>query len=87
MNIHLLPAVLVMVSTVALVEAAIAGTALIDAAAYPEGPLWRNGKLLYVENAGPGMKQWDGQHSRVRSGEGAVPWRRLPMDEMSYLNL
>jgi gluconolactonase len=40
-----------------------AGTVLIDAAAaYPEGPLWRDGKLLYVEYAGPGIKMWDGTH-------------------------
>ena len=30
-------------------------------AAYPEGPLWRDGKLLYVEYAGPGVKIWDGK--------------------------
>jgi len=37
---------------------------LIDAAAaYPEGPLWRDGKLLYVEYAGPGIKIWDGKHA------------------------
>jgi gluconolactonase len=43
-----------------------AGTVLIDAAAaYPEGPLWRDGKLLYVEYAGPGIKMWDG--TRVAS--------------------
>jgi gluconolactonase len=29
-------------------------------AAYPAGPLWRDGKLLYVEYAGPGVKYWDG---------------------------
>lgn len=39
-----------------------AHTVLVDAsAAYPEGPLWRDGKLLYVEYAGPGIKDWDGQ--------------------------
>jgi len=39
-----------------------AGTVVIDpAAAYPEGPLWRDGKLLYVEYAGPGVKIWDGK--------------------------
>ena len=39
-----------------------AATVVIDpAAAYPEGPLWRNGKLLYVEYAGPGVKIWDGK--------------------------
>ena len=42
-----------------------AGTLVVDAtAAYPEGPLWRNGKLLYVEYAGPGIKIWDGKHTR-----------------------
>jgi len=30
-------------------------------AIYPEGPLWRNGKLLYVEYGGPGIKIWDGK--------------------------
>jgi gluconolactonase len=44
--------------------AAQAGTVLVDAsAAYPEGPLWRDGKLLYVEYAGPGIKVWDGKRS------------------------
>ena len=39
-------------------------TVLIDAAAaYPEGPLWRDGKLLYVEYAGPGIKLWDGKRT------------------------
>ena len=36
-------------------------TVLIDATAvYPEGPLWRDGRLLYVEYAGPGIKAWNG---------------------------
>src|SRR5271155_1410911 len=34
-------------------------------AAYPEGPLWRAGKLLYVEYAGPGVKIWDGKSASV----------------------
>jgi gluconolactonase len=42
----------------------LAGTVLVDAtAAYPEGPLWRDGKLLYVEYAGPGIKIWDGKRA------------------------
>jgi sugar lactone lactonase YvrE len=41
-----------------------AGTVLVDAkAAYPEGPLWWGGKLLYVEYAGPGIKAWDGKRT------------------------
>jgi gluconolactonase len=46
--------------------AARAGTTLVDATAlYPEGPLWREGKLLYVEYAGPGIKMWDGKRATV----------------------
>jgi gluconolactonase len=45
--------------------AAQADPALVDAAAYPEGPLWHDGKLLFVEYAGPGIKMWDGQHTSV----------------------
>jgi gluconolactonase len=53
-----------MVAAANLVAAARADTVLIDATAvYPEGPLWRDGKLLYVEYAGPGIKIWDGKHA------------------------
>jgi sugar lactone lactonase YvrE len=34
-------------------------------AIYPEGPVWREGKLFYVEYAGPGVKVWDGREVRV----------------------
>jgi len=48
----------------ALAGASQAGTVLIDpTAAYPEGPLWRDGKLFYVEYAGPGIKMWDGKRT------------------------
>jgi len=41
---------------------AFAGLDVIDPhAVYPEGPLWRDGKLFYVEYAGPGVKVWDGR--------------------------
>jgi gluconolactonase len=50
------------VSATAPAGASRANTELLDAtAAYPEGPLWRDGKLLYVEYAGPGIKMWDGK--------------------------
>jgi gluconolactonase len=49
------------VSAATLMGASRAETVLVDAAAYPEGPLWRDGKLLYVEYAGPGIKMWDGK--------------------------
>jgi len=40
------------------------GLTVIDSEVrYPEGPLWFNGKLLYVEYAGPGIRQWDGRRS------------------------
>ena len=43
-----------------------ANTTLVDATAvYPEGPLWQDGKLLFVEYAGPGIKIWDGQRISV----------------------
>src|ERR1700756_2516473 len=38
-------------------------------ALYPEGPLWDQGRLLFVEYAGPGIKSWDGK-------EATVWWRR-----------
>lgn len=54
-----------MLSVAALMGVSRADTVLVDAtAAYPEGPLWWDGKLLYVEYAGPGIKVWDGKHAR-----------------------
>ncbi len=42
----------------------LADLVVLDAhAAYPEGPLWSQGKLLYVEYAGDGIKTWDGQRT------------------------
>ena len=39
-----------------------AATTVVDAhAIYPEGPVWRDGKLLFVEYGGPGVKIWDGK--------------------------
>lgn len=43
-----------------------AGVEVIDAhARYPEGPLWDQGRLLYVEYAGDDIKTWDGKESKV----------------------
>src|SRR5438309_2970126 len=43
---------------------------LIDAhARYPEGPLWDQGRLLYVEYAAGDIKSWDGKQS-------SIYWRR-----------
>jgi hypothetical protein len=42
--------------------AAHAAIEIVDAhASYPEGPVWQNGKLLYLEYGGPGIKVWDGK--------------------------
>jgi gluconolactonase len=72
-----------MLSTVTLIGGSRADTVLVDAtAAYPEGPLWRDGKLLYVEYAGPGIKMWDGKEikpywSREHCGaSGLIAYRR-----------
>jgi len=56
-------AVWLMVAAASLAGISQGKTVLIAAAAYPEGPLWRDGKLLYVEYAGPGIKIWDGSRA------------------------
>jgi sugar lactone lactonase YvrE len=46
--------------------AARAGVVVVDPKAiYPEGPVWQNGKLRYVEYAGPGIKSWDGHAASI----------------------
>ena len=56
------PALAWMVCAAGLPGFSTAATVLVDAAAgYPEGPLWHDNKLLYVEYAGPGIKSWDGK--------------------------
>jgi sugar lactone lactonase YvrE len=68
---------------ITLIGASRADTVLVDAAAaYPEGPLWRDGKLLYVEYAGPGIKMWDGKRATPYWGRehcgasGLIAYRR-----------
>jgi gluconolactonase len=34
-------------------------------ARYPEGPLWDQGRLLYVEYAADDIKMWDGQEAKI----------------------
>ncbi len=63
MKTRCLTAVWAMMAAAGLAGPAVAGTTLVGAAAYPEGPLWRDGKLLYVEYAGPGVKIWDGKRA------------------------
>jgi gluconolactonase len=46
--------------------AAAAPLTTVDADAhYPEGPLWRAGRLFYVEYARSNVKTWDGRHVSV----------------------
>jgi sugar lactone lactonase YvrE len=46
--------------------AARAGVVVVDPKAiYPEGPVWQNGKLRYVEYGGPGIKSWDGHAASI----------------------
>ncbi|HEY3786218.1 MAG TPA: SMP-30/gluconolactonase/LRE family protein [Steroidobacteraceae bacterium] len=40
-------------------------TTIDRAAHYPEGPLWRDGNLLYVEYATSNIKSWNGTRSSV----------------------
>jgi sugar lactone lactonase YvrE len=63
MNRRFRVAIAFFVWTTGAIAAARADTVLIGPAAYPEGPLWRDGKLLYVEYAGPGVKMWDGKRA------------------------
>jgi hypothetical protein len=43
-----------------------AGVEVIDSqASYPEGPLWDQGRLLYVEYAANNIKSWDGRQVKV----------------------
>ena len=57
---RILPTLWSIFAAASLMAAAHADTVLVHAAAYPEGPLWRDGALLYVEYAGSGIKRWDG---------------------------
>jgi gluconolactonase len=40
-------------------------TTIDPQARYPEGPLWRDGRLLYVEYAAGNIKYWDGRGTAV----------------------
>ncbi len=83
MKMRCLLALWSIVSAATLAGVSRADTALVDAtAAYPEGPLWRDGRLLYVEYAGPGIKMWDGKQVKPYWGRehcgasGLISYRR-----------
>jgi len=50
-------------------------TAIDRDAHYPEGPLWRAGKLLYVEYSDGNIKSWDG-HVPGKDAAGRVLWHQ-----------
>ena len=50
-------------------------TAIDRGAHYPEGPLWRAGKLLYVEYSDGNIKSWDGHIPQNEAG-GSVLWHQ-----------
>jgi sugar lactone lactonase YvrE len=48
---------------------------------YPEGPLWREGKLFYVEYAPGTIKYWDGAHTGLYwQQEGCGPSALIPFN-------
>jgi gluconolactonase len=54
-------------------------TTIDPQARYPEGPLWRDGKLFYVEYAPGNIKHWDGKHTAVYwHAEGCGPSALIP---------
>ncbi len=54
-------------------------TAIDPQAHYPEGPLWRDGKLFFVEYSPGTIKYWDGHEARVYwQGTGCGPSALIP---------
>src|SRR5499427_11104285 len=63
--------------------AAVAGslTTVDGDAHYPEGPLWRDGKLFYVEYATSNIKYWDGSRTAVHwHKDGCGPSALIPFN-------
>ncbi|MBV8144223.1 MAG: SMP-30/gluconolactonase/LRE family protein [Gammaproteobacteria bacterium] len=76
---HCLAGIVLSLTTVA----ALAGTlTIVDSEArYPEGPLWRDGKLLYVEYATGNIRSWDGTRVTVYwHQEGCGPSALIPFN-------
>lgn len=66
------------VSTAAAGEA----TVIDPAARFPEGPIWHEGALLYVEYAGHTVRKWDGKAvSELWRSEGCGPAALAPYGE------
>src|ERR1700741_3817404 len=56
-------------------------TTIDPEAHYPEGPLWRDGKLFYVEYAQGNIKYWDGKRTAVYwHKDGCGPSALIPFD-------
>ncbi len=57
-----------------------------DQAAFPEGPVWTNGKLYYVEYAGNSVMTWDGQKNSVFwQQDGTGPSAVIPVANGEFL--
>jgi gluconolactonase len=62
------PLSLILAGVLLLVGRGASGSALTildPTASYPEGPLWQDGKLYYVEYAASNIKAWDGKQAAV----------------------
>jgi sugar lactone lactonase YvrE len=57
-------------------------TTIDPQAHYPEGPLWRDGKLFYVEYAQSNIKLWDGKRTAVYwHKDGCGPSALIPFND------
>ena len=74
----------VLLAAAPLLGARAATTLVDDAAVYPEGPLWKDGRLLYVEYAGPGIKSWDGKRVYFTSSL-LANWDKKGADDEQFL--
>lgn len=53
-----------------------------DDAHYPEGPLWHEGKLFYVEYSAHTIKTWDGHHVALMwHSDGCGPSALIPLEQ------
>lgn len=70
-----------LLSAAAAVAVADPVTILDGDAHYPEGPLWRDGKLFYVEYATGNIKYWDGRRTAVHwHKDGCGPSALIPFN-------
>ncbi|HEX6102271.1 MAG TPA: SMP-30/gluconolactonase/LRE family protein [Alphaproteobacteria bacterium] len=76
-----LPALL-LAALVPLAASAAEPSVIDPSARFPEGPVWHEGKLYYVEYAGHTVKSWDGTQATVFwTGEGCGPSAVAPFGD------